>query len=720
MKSFGAAITLFLASAHFLAAAPTLDVAVTDRERILQGATAALKQEPISITTFRAKLSEGGPNDFYSNGDYWWPNPNTTNGLPYIQRDGQTNPENFIAHRQAIRQLSDAIAALGAAYRITGDDQYAAKSAALLRVFFLDAQTRMNPSLRFAQAVPGVSSGRGIGIIDTLHLVEIPKAVAAMERSPAFPPEVLTGLKKWFADYVAWMRTSKNGNDEANAGNNHAVAFWLQIAVFAQFTGDETNLAECRRRFTDVFIAKQMTNDGSFPQELRRTKPYGYSIFQLDNMVTLCQVLSTPGNDLWSFTTPDGRSIRKAVEFLYPFLADKSKWPKKPDVQAWADWPARQPSLLFAGLAFSEEKYLDLWRKLPADPMNEEVRRNIAITQPILWLKNPSATPCMDVLGKFTAAAVPALGPAEIEVTPGRWVTNATPAGLPGNGLAQHPMLYLGEGYNKMFVVNNGKILWTYSTGKGWEYDDAWMLSNGNILFTRMQYLAEVTPDKQVVWRYDCPTNTEVHACEPIGLDKVLFIQNGLPPKLKVVNIKTGETEVEYNLPARSLTDQKTVHAQFRRVRYTAQGTYLVPMLGLGTNGAVVEYDKNFNEVWRYAIRSPWAAIRLKNGNTLITDEADKLTREVNPKGETVWELKPEDLPEEYRFINTQSCTRLANGNTIICSRGGSGKGPQLVEVTPDKRVVWVLQDWKNLGPATAVQILDDPGVPENPGESEH
>lgn len=720
MRTLCAVISLLLASAGFLAAAPAVDVAAIDHDRIVEAADAALNLEPVTITTFRAKLSEGGPNDFYSNGDYWWPNPSTTNGLPYIQRDGQTNPENFNKHRECIWQLRNAVAALGAAYKITGDERYVKKAVELLRVFFLDPATRMNPNLKYAQAIPGVTPGRGIGIIDTLHLVEIPLAIEAMENSPAFPPEVLAGLKRWFAAYVVWMTTSKNGHDEANATNNHAVAFWLQVAVFSQFMGNEKQLAECRRQFKEVFVAKQMAADGSFPRELGRTKPYGYSIFQLDNMATLCQVLSTPGDNLWNFTLPDGRGIRKAVAYLYPYLDDKSKWPKKPDVQAWDGWPARQPSLLFAGLAFDEDKYLDLWKKLPADPTDEEVRRNIAITQPVLWLNTPSATPCMDILGKFTTGDVPALGPAETEVTPGRWVTNATPAGLPGNGLAQHPMLYIGEGYNKMFLVNDGKIIWTYSTGRGNEYDDAWMLSNGNILFTRMQYLAEITPKKQVVWRYDCPTNTEVHACQPIGLDKVLFVQNGLPPKLKVVNIKTGATEVEHDLPAKSLTDQKTVHPQFRRVRYTAQGTYLVPMLGLGTNGAVVEYDKDFNEVWRYDIRSPWAAIRLKNGNTLITDEGDKLTREVNPKGETVWELKPDDLPEAYRFINTQTCTRLANGNTIICSRGGGGKGPQLVEVTPDKKVVWVLQDWANLGPATAVQILDDPGVPENPGESEH
>jgi hypothetical protein len=364
-----------------------VDVAAMDRERILNAAEAALKLEPISVTKFRAKLSEGGPHDFYSNGDYWWPNPETTNGLPYVQRDGQSNPGNFIAHRQCVMGLRDAVAALGAAYKISGKDRFAAKAAELLRVFFLDEKTRMNPSLKFAQAIPGVTPGRGIGIIDTLHLAEVPLAVLAMRDSKSFPPEVFAGVKQWFQDYSDWMITSKNGNDEANAGNNHAVAYWLQIACFARLTGDDAKLAESRRRYKEVFVAKQMATDGSFPAELRRTKPYGYSIFQLDNMASLCQIASTPADDLWKFELADGRGISRATEFLYPFLADKSKWSRAPDIQAWAGWPARQPALLFSGLAFNEAKYLELWRKLPADPTDVEVKRNIAITQPLLWLK---------------------------------------------------------------------------------------------------------------------------------------------------------------------------------------------------------------------------------------------------------------------------------------------------------------------------------------------
>jgi beta-galactosidase len=365
----------------------SLDVAKIDRERILKAASAALTLAPITITQFRAKLSEGGPNDFYSNGDYWWPDPTKPDGLPYIQRDGETNPGNFNEHRRCVTQLRDAVAALGAAYRVTDEDRYAAKAVELLRVFFLEPTTRMTPSLNFAQAIPGRSPGRGIGIIDTLHLAEVPLAVEAMAKSPAFPPAVLTGVKAWFRDYTEWMITSKNGQEEANAKNNHAVAYWLQIACFARLTGDEARLSECRRQFKEVFVPRQMTNNGSFPAELKRTKPYAYSIFQLDNMATLCQLLSTPADNLWTFELPDGRGIRRALAYLYPFLADKSKWPLKPDVQSWESWPARQPCLLFGGLALGERPYLDLWQKLPADPPDPEVRRNIAITQPVVWLR---------------------------------------------------------------------------------------------------------------------------------------------------------------------------------------------------------------------------------------------------------------------------------------------------------------------------------------------
>ena len=172
-------------------------------------------------------MSEGGPNDFYSNGDYWRPDPAKPDGLPYIQRDGESNPDNFSQHRLAVRNLRDAVAALAAGYKVTGDDRYVTKAVELLRVFFLDPQTRMNPHLNNAQAIPGKSPGRGTGIIDALHLIEVPLAIQAMQKSPAFPPAVLAALKQWFGELAEWMVTSKNGQEEAAAKNNHAVAFYL-------------------------------------------------------------------------------------------------------------------------------------------------------------------------------------------------------------------------------------------------------------------------------------------------------------------------------------------------------------------------------------------------------------------------------------------------------------------------------------------------------------
>jgi hypothetical protein len=326
--------------------------------------------------------------------------------------------------------------------------------------------------------------------------------------------------------------------------------------------------------------------------------------------------------------------------------------------------------------------------------------------------------PMLAVLAQFTAADVPAMGPSEIPIDPQNWITAATApeAGLPGMGMRQHPMLYIGEGCNEMFLVNDGKVIWTYATGKGWEFDDIWLLSNGHILFSRMSYAEEITPKKQVVWHLDAPKGTEIHTVQPIGLDKVLLVENGLPPRLLVIDKRSGIVEVDHDMPAPSLTDPGTVHAQFRRIRMTAGGTYLAPLLEMNK---VIEFDKEFHEIWSYNIPSPWAAIRLHNGNTLITDERDRLTREVNPMGETVWEFRLSELPPGIVFLDSQSCVRLANGNTVLCSRGDGGKGCQLIEITPEKKVVWALKDWKTFGPATAVQLLDEPGVPERPGDLE-
>jgi hypothetical protein len=371
-------------------------VAVMDQARILRLTQQALKLQPPAITDQIATNSAGGPHDFFSQADYAWPNPTNRNGLPYIGRDGESNPDVFSYHRMAMRDMKDAVAALAAAYALTGDDKYVPKAAELLRVFFLDEKTRMNPSLDHAQTVLGHDTGNGYGVIDTLHLAELPVAVRFLERSPSFPQAVDLGLKKWFSDYIIWMTTSTNGVKEMNMANNHSIAYFVQLASFARFTGDQKVLELSRARFKEVLLPRQMASDGSFALELKRTKPYGYSIFQADNVATLCVLLFTPEEDFWQMKLADGRTPRLAVDFIYPYLADKGKWladGRRKDVMHWQDWPVRQPCLLFAYAAFGERKYFELWQKLEADPADLEVRRNVAVTQPLLWIAEPEQVP---------------------------------------------------------------------------------------------------------------------------------------------------------------------------------------------------------------------------------------------------------------------------------------------------------------------------------------
>ncbi|HEV2392289.1 MAG TPA: alginate lyase family protein [Verrucomicrobiae bacterium] len=374
-------------------------VAQIDQARVFKLAGQALELKAPTITAYFATNSEGGPHDFYSQSDYFWPNPTNSNGLPYIGRDGETNPDNFDYHRMAMRDMKDAVAALAAAYALNGDQSYVAKAAELLRAFFLDEKTKMNPNLNYAQAVLGKWPGTSWGVIDTLHLAEVPVAVGFLEKASNFPLALDRGLKKWFADYLDWMTTSTNGVKEMNAANNHSIAYFVQAASFARFTGNAKLLNFSRNRFKEVLLPKQMAEDGSFPLELRRTKPYGYSIFQADNVATLCVLLSTPREDMWRLGLRDGRSPELAIDFIYPYLADKSKWVRDgraKDVMHWDNWPMRQPCLLFAYAAFGDPKYFALWKRLDADPTDLEIRRNVAITQPLLWIAAPEDIPLLN------------------------------------------------------------------------------------------------------------------------------------------------------------------------------------------------------------------------------------------------------------------------------------------------------------------------------------
>jgi len=363
----------------------SFNVAAFDRARVLKAAKQYLSEKPITITASHSSRSAGGVHDFFSEGDYWWPDPQNPNG-PYIQRDGMSNPDNFVEHRRALMRLSVQMPALVAAWKLTKDARYAKHAALHLRAWFIDEATRMNPNLQYAQAIHGRFTGRGTGIIDTIHLVEVAHAIEVLEASGALSEGETSGIKRWFTDYLTWMTTSKNGIDERDAKNNHGTCWVMQVAAFAHLTGDQKLLDYCRDRFRTVLLPNQLAADGSFPQELRRTKPYGYSLFNLEAMSTVCQILSTPQNNLWVFQLADGRGMRKAMEYMVPYMKDKKSWPLKPDVMYADQWPMRQSSLLFAGLALNRPDYIELWKKLPADSQVEETIRNFFIRQPVLWV----------------------------------------------------------------------------------------------------------------------------------------------------------------------------------------------------------------------------------------------------------------------------------------------------------------------------------------------
>jgi hypothetical protein len=362
------------------------DLQAFDRTRIVHIAEAAIKDEPRTITSVINPRSPGGLHDFSSEGDYWWPDPKNPDG-PYIRRDGETNPANFVEHRRLLMRFVRDEGALLAAYDLTHEEKFAAAAVRHLHAWFVDPATLMNPDLQFAQSIKGVCTGRGTGIIDTVHLAEVALGIPVLRGSAAFTAADDAAVTGWFRQYLKWIQTHPNGIDERNANNNHGTCWALQAAAFATLTGDQAVLAECRQRFTGILLPRQMAADGGFPQELARTKPYSYSIFNLDVMTALAAVLSTPSDNLLTYQLPDGRSLVRGIEFLAPFLADKSKWTRPPDVMYWDQWPMRQASLLFGYTVTKQAAWLDTWKRLPADSDVEEARRNFIVRFPTLWVR---------------------------------------------------------------------------------------------------------------------------------------------------------------------------------------------------------------------------------------------------------------------------------------------------------------------------------------------
>jgi len=349
-----------------------------------------LSEKPVTVTASSCKRSTGGLHDFYSEGDYWWPDPATPDG-PYIQKDGQTNPDNFSDHRLAMIRMSEMTSTLTSAWLLTGNMKYAQKALEHLSAWFIDQNTMMSPNMLYAQAIWGRFTGRGIGLIDAYHLVEVAQSVKILSENKAIPVEQATKIKAWFSSFLTWMTTHQYGIDEMNAKNNHGTCWVATASSVAVLTGNAEITRKCTERFKTVLLLSQMADDGSFPLELKRTKPYGYSLFNIDAMCNIAQILSTQEDNLFEFKTEKGQILKKGMEFIFPFIKDKSKWPFAKDIYIWDEWPVRQSSLLFAGLAYHDENYVTTYLSLPSNPTHPEVIRNLPVRHPAIWLlKKPS------------------------------------------------------------------------------------------------------------------------------------------------------------------------------------------------------------------------------------------------------------------------------------------------------------------------------------------
>lgn len=386
MMTSALAVTCFMLLANCSSKSPLVEKVINSvKDAEIAKAESFLSEKPITVTAAHSERSAGGLHDFYSEGDYWWPDPENPEG-PYIQKSGQSNPDNFSDHRLAMVRLSEITATLTSAWLMTNDQKYADKVLEHLNAWFVDTATMMNPDMLYAQAIKGRFTGRSIGLIDAYHFVEVAQSVKVLAEKGGIPAEQSAKIKNWFSQFLTWMTTHEYGIKEMNAENNHGTCWAATAASMAVLVDNQEIIKRCTDRFKNILLPNQMELDGSLPRELKRTKPYGYSLFNIDAFCNVAQILSTPENNLWEFETPDGKSLKKGMEYIYPFIVDKTLWPFATDIYIWEEWPVRQSSLLFAGLAYNNPEYISTFLKLPAYPTHPEVIRNLPVRHPSIWL----------------------------------------------------------------------------------------------------------------------------------------------------------------------------------------------------------------------------------------------------------------------------------------------------------------------------------------------
>jgi len=319
-----------------------------------------LQQGPWTITSVHANTPSGDPHEYFSEGTYWWPNPKDING-PYIRKDGLRYPGRFMAHRKMLDKMYAAVYWLSIAAYFLDDQEYANHAAKIISVWYLDPKTKMNPNLMYAQAIKGITPGRGIGIIDMHRFSMFPTAINLLEASGKWNKKDYEGLKNWFKQYLEWITTSKNGIEEKNNGNNHSTWWEDQAMAYSIFLNDTSMYNRLIKFFKTDLIPKQIMPNGSCPKEEARTKSLQYSIFNVEAFALLCRMAMLKGDNLWNYKTNGSGSVNKTINYLIPFMKQPDKWKKEEIIP----FKVQQPLFLaLAYISLKNPEYKDLYLKM--------------------------------------------------------------------------------------------------------------------------------------------------------------------------------------------------------------------------------------------------------------------------------------------------------------------------------------------------------------------
>jgi hypothetical protein len=314
----------------------------------------ALKSGPWSVTAHRPSglNVNAGDHDYYSEGPYWWPDPKNPKG-PYIRKDGQRNPERFMGNRSDLGNMCEAVLSLGMGAALIGKAGCVDHGAKVLSTWFLDPATKMTPNLEFGQAVRGINTGRGTGLIDTVSFIHVVQGVMLLEAAGGLDVGVSTGMRQWFRDFSTWMTTSKKGLDEKKSGNNHATWWTAQVGAYSTFTANASMQKMAWEHYRSYLVPEEIKPDGSCPREEARTQSLSYSSMNLDAFSIVCRLGQMDGEDLWHFRSKSGVGVESAFAYLIPYVLDPSKW-KKEQITGYKAGGYVFPGLAGVGLKSAE------------------------------------------------------------------------------------------------------------------------------------------------------------------------------------------------------------------------------------------------------------------------------------------------------------------------------------------------------------------------------